>query len=281
MQFLFILENSVETTDFTHRHGLRSLYMVPGFQRTGERVGIGSPLDYFVSCDTKIGRLGAVHEFKDTGNMITRFIAMMVTSAWLPLVGYMAVDPAQVPPPPVATKEPKISVTPKVDDKSRPVVFSAPWPLLSRQLPKYVDRADDVIERIHRALKEIRLLELWSLDPSVLPEQEKLNPSRPYRFHEFHSIGREELKGADAMQKLLLSVTRSISLRPSETYDCFVPRHGLRIYDQKGFIDVLLCYSCLQGIIYEGNEATMFATAAEAEADFDAVFSKLNLRKAD
>jgi hypothetical protein len=124
------------------------------------------------------------------------------------------------------------------------------------------------------------MLEVWSLDPSIDSTKEKPIKSRLYPFHDNYAIGREELKGDEEIQKLLLAVARSIAKGTDMPNLCFDPRHGLRIYGPKGFIDVVICYECLQGVIYEGKEETWFYTSADAEADFDAVFAQLGLKKA-
>lgn len=148
------------------------------------------------------------------------------------------------------------------------------------QLPVEVDTVK-VLRRLQRAADEVRLVEVWSLDPSISPEQEKSNRSRPYRFHEFHSIGREEMKDKAAVQKLLFAVTLAIANGPDESMECFEPRHGLRIHGPAGFIDLVLCYECLQGELVEGKSTLCFSTSRQAEREFDAAFRQLGLRKAD
>ncbi len=139
----------------------------------------------------------------------------------------------------------------------------------------------EVLARLQRAAKEVRILEVWSLDPSVDSRKEKVKKSALYPFHDNYSIGRAELQGDEAIHKLLLSIIRSIANGPDTNDLCFDPRHGLRIYDQKGFIDVVVCYECLQGVIYDGKNEMWFRTSADAQADFDAVFAQLGLKKAN
>ena len=130
-------------------------------------------------------------------------------------------------------------------------------------------------------MQDVRLVEVWSIDPAV--DAEKMTPIsvRLHPFHGFHVIGREEIKNKAEIMELLHAVVMSIATAPEESADCFVPRHGLRIYEAKGFVDLLLCYSCENGLIIEGKEEGWFATSKAAETKFDAVFKKLNLRKAD
>ena len=189
--------------------------------------------------------------------------------------------PATIPAP-----SPAHDAMPVVQPKIAERKFSIPD--LSQQVPVFriqkveaIDDTREVLLRLQRAAKECRIMEVWALDPSISPEREKENKSRPYPFHDFHALGREELKDEEAIHKLLLSIILSIGNAPKETYECFDPRHGLRIYGQKGYIDVLLCYTCLHGAIYEGEKVMWFDTAADAQADFDAVFAKLGLKKAD
>lgn len=150
------------------------------------------------------------------------------------------------------------------------------WPLSVK------DDTPAMLQRLRQFMSNVRLLEVWSLDPNIAdPDKVKPAYARLYPFHGYHVIGREELKNKEEIRDLLFSVVLSIADSTEETAECFVPRHGLRIYDDKGFLDLVICYTCGSGRLYEGKEEGWFATAKNAEADFDEVFRKLKLRKAD
>ena len=142
------------------------------------------------------------------------------------------------------------------------------------------DHTVEVLKRLHRAANEVKRLEILSLDPALTPGDERKVLNNPSVFHGFSTLGRAFLNNNDEIQKLLLSVTLSIAHGPAEKYECFDPRHGLRIYEQSGYIDVLLCYSCLQGVIYEEKQEMWFSTNNEAEPYFDSKFTELGLKKA-
>jgi hypothetical protein len=181
----------------------------------------------------------------------------------------------------VSLKKPEsVSVNPKVPEKQFTVpAIPEPFPTLPEQVIVANDDPLKAASRLHLAAKEVRLLEVFSLDPVI--EDKKPAKGRLHPFHDFTTLGREELKNKDAIQDLLHAVILSIINGPEEAYDCFQPRHGLRIYDKKGFIDVVICYECLQGRIHAGDEIIWFSTNKDAEPMFDSIFAKLGLRKAD
>lgn len=212
---------------------------------------------------------------KFTARIIIWVVALAMTGQAADLI-----TPIAIPTGP--QKEGMPDIRPKMSEEKSTIPALPPYvSVLPEQKFEVADFTVEVVKRLQRAMKEARLLEVWSLDPSVSPTQEKEKKSKPYLFHDFHSIGREELKDKDEVQKLLLSVALSIAKGPDEAYECFDPRHGLRIYDQKGFIDVLLCYSCFKGVLYDGKDELWFSTTKDAEAEFDAIFLKLGLRKAE
>ncbi len=130
-------------------------------------------------------------------------------------------------------------------------------------------------------MKAVRLIEVWSIDPSVDAKKSVPVSARLHPFHGFHVIGREEIRNKTEIAELLHAIIMSIAEAPEESADCFTPRHGLRVHEAKGFVDLLLCYSCANGQIFELEEEGWFLTGKAAEAKFDALFEKLKLRKAD
>jgi hypothetical protein len=174
-----------------------------------------------------------------------------------------------------------MSVIPKVPQKPFAVpAIPRPPPVLSSPSFPTPETLEAAI-RLNAAAKDVRLLEVWSLDPDPTAGDDKNHPSRLVRFHDFRTIGREELKTPEDVQKLLHAVILAIVDGPAEASECFVPRHGLRIHGQKGFIDVVLCYQCEQGALHAGADDIWFTTTKEAEPAFDAVFARLGLRKAE
>ncbi len=160
-------------------------------------------------------------------------------------------------------------------------VIPRPQPKIDQPAISIEDDTDATLQRIQRAIKEVNLIEVWSIDPAIDTEKTVPISARLRPFHGFHVIGREEIRKRDEMNELLHEVFMSIATAPEESADCFAPRHGLRIYHKNGVIDLLLCYSCENGRIFEAKEEGWFATSKAAEAKFDAVFKKLNMRKAD
>lgn len=175
---------------------------------------------------------------------------------------------------------------PTIQLKQTETEFKAPvipqsHPTLDWPAIKVEDDTEATMLRLQRAMKSVRLIEVWSVDPRVDAKNAVPVSARLHPFHGFHVIGREEIRNKAEIAELLHAIIMSIAEAPEESADCFAPRHGLRIYEDKGFFDLLLCYSCASGQIFEAKEAGWFATGKAAEAKFDAVFKRLKLRKAD
>jgi hypothetical protein len=175
-----------------------------------------------------------------------------------------------------------LSVSPKVPEKSFsvPAIPSPPPPVL-RQWTLPIAEPLEAAILLQAAAKDVRLLELWSLDPNFTGEDDKEHPGRLFRFHGFRTIGREELKKPEDVQKLLHAVILAITHGPEEASECFTPRHGLRIHGQKGFIDVIVCYECEQGSVHSGDKEIWFTTNKDAVLVLDLFFEKLGLHKAE
>ncbi len=169
----------------------------------------------------------------------------------------------------------------KSDSEYKVPVILRPHSKQDWQAISVKDDTEAALMKLRREMKEARLVEVWSIDPAVDLGKAAPVSGRLHPFHGFHVIGREEIRNRDEINELLYAVIMSVATAPEETADCFMPRHGLRIYGLKGFVDVVLCYSCENGLIIEGKEKAWFATSKTAESTFDAVFKKLNLRKAD
>lgn len=176
-------------------------------------------------------------------------------------------------------------VTPQTHGKTKPEPeFKLPPPTLPATRFDLLEIADDrkvVAERLMQIAKEIRVCEVWSLDPNVTIDPETPPTRIGERFHDFQVIARKELKATEDIQSLLFAVTLAIAQGPEETGDCFAPRHGLRLHTKQGFLDVVLCYQCLNGRLFDGENQFYFSTSKEPETEFDAIFTKLGLKKAD
>lgn len=181
-----------------------------------------------------------------------------------------------------AIKTEGISIAPKVSEKQF-TVPAIPKPLSTTRVPVLETNNGnvDAATRLNLAMKEIRRLEIRSLDPKAMIEEQQGKGSGLGSFHDFRTIGRKELRNEVAIQDLLHAVVLAIAAGPEETYECFMPRHGLRIYTRNQVIDVVICYECLNGILYVGEEVIWFSTSKEAEPAFDSVFAKLGLHKAE
>jgi hypothetical protein len=126
------------------------------------------------------------------------------------------------------------SVAPKVPERQFVVpAIRAPDATRPKPVTDLGTRSNaDVASRLSLVIKEVRRLEIRSLDPNPAVEGE---PGKGLgSFHDFRTIGRKELGNKEAIHDLLHSVVLAIARGPEETYECFEPRHGLRIYTAKG-----------------------------------------------
>jgi hypothetical protein len=173
-----------------------------------------------------------------------------------------------------------LSVTPKQLEKSFTVpVIPPPPPTLPEPWTPPARAPMEAAIRLNAAAKDVRLLEMWSLDPDFTVKDDKNHPSRLVRFHGFRTVGREEMKRPEDVQKLLNALILAIVHGPEQAMECFLPRHGLRIHGQNDFIDVLVCYECEQGRVHAGEDEIWFTTNKDAEPIFNEFFAKLGMRK--
>jgi hypothetical protein len=95
-----------------------------------------------------------------------------------------------------------------------------------------------------QCLQEPQEMTLYSLDPV---DGWEFTSGGAERFHNFKVLGQIEVKSPDDRHLVARTIERATSNWNGVRYMCFNPRHGLRITNESGTYDLLICFEC-QGI---------------------------------
>src|SRR5262249_1450058 len=110
--------------------------------------------------------------------------------------------PSIIPPLPASTAKEAVLVPPHIphsEFKLGPIKIE-PAPLLGYPV-EVADYTFEVVARLGRAADEVQRVEIWSLDPSGLPNETADGENRLNVFHRRRSLGHKELRDQEAIQK--------------------------------------------------------------------------------
>lgn len=124
---------------------------------------------------------------------------------------------------------------------------------------------------------------LFSLEPNryqrVTEEGDiKTVPVRPElpRFYDYPVLGRVVVTDAGEVARVRRSINRATRLSTGIVFQCFIPRHGLRIETKAGTWDLVICFEC--GRIYEhydrSEKGHLTPTASGPEDTINKLFRK-------
>jgi hypothetical protein len=105
---------------------------------------------------------------------------------------------------------------------------------------------NDLPKRAGEAFAAAKEFELYSLDPNSLEKSGS-------KFHGWNVLGSTLLKAEDAV-KARNAVEKGRKDSNGDVAGCFSPRHGIRIVQEKVVYDLVICFACLSGMVYEGEE---------------------------
>ena len=110
-------------------------------------------------------------------------------------------------------------------------------------------RAGDnpIPDEFKKALEKAQTLTLFSLDPSA--PLEKGDPD----FHGWKVLGKTELK-KEALTKVVAAFKKGVEEADQKVAaGCFRPRHGIRVQLDGKSYDFVICFECVQVLIYGGK----------------------------
>jgi hypothetical protein len=111
------------------------------------------------------------------------------------------------------------------------------------------DATNKIPDSARVALEKAEQFELLSLDP-----ERHQNRWPKYEFHGWRILGSMMIKDAEARNDLVTALKKSVEENNNMVARCFNPRHGIRvIYDGKTN-DLVICFQCLQVLVYQCDD---------------------------
>ncbi len=96
-------------------------------------------------------------------------------------------------------------------------------------------------------------IEVFSLNPQGLSEEQLGEANAPLTFHGFEILGTLDIKEPAKRLKIAELITTGIENANQDIHsNCeFFPRHGLRVSSEDNSADFILCYQCGELLIYK------------------------------
>lgn len=145
-------------------------------------------------------------------------------------------------------------------------------PLKQNQLaPK-----NPIPDKVERLFDKAETLELYSLNPDLGPGE----GGRPLTdgFHGWQVLGQTEVKEQADRKRLADALRLAAEDNFGMAAACFNPRHGLRLKQGDATIDLVICFQCLQVLVYEKDKKReAFLTTHGPQPAFDAMLTKADI----
>jgi len=104
-----------------------------------------------------------------------------------------------------------------------------------------------------------------------------LNPKRPTKkpnqdFHGWQVLGQTVVKSREVRKRVVAAVEKGIAKSDGSAAGCFDPRHGIRATHQGKSVDLVICFECLQILVFvENQKAKGVLTTQSPESVLDKV----------
>jgi hypothetical protein len=118
---------------------------------------------------------------------------------------------------------------------------------------------------------------LYSLDGDYDPIHGK--PWKGEMFHEHPVLGKTDIASAADRRAILAAVKQGIAQSNGTIAECFWPRHGLRLVQNGGQSDYVICFECLQVYEYTDGQWTHKPTTKYATGLLDEQLEKADIPK--
>jgi len=121
-------------------------------------------------------------------------------------------------------------------------------------------------DKVLRCLREHQEMTLYSLDPTLRPEDPALCATR---FHQWDVLGSVKVTSPDARRSIAHLIDEDVAAWDGRPRNCFYPRHGLRISNERGTYDLVICFECQRIEIYSGRRriAESYLTGSRVPLD--------------
>lgn len=114
-----------------------------------------------------------------------------------------------------------------------------------------VDFGQDVPSVEAEILRGAAELELIALDPTWPTPEQKADPAR---FHGYGVLGRAAMSDPAGRVELLDLIAQACRENDGIVAGCFDPRHGIRATVEGRTVDLVICFSCLQVLVFADGE---------------------------
>lgn len=94
-------------------------------------------------------------------------------------------------------------------------------------------------------------------------------------FHGHRILGRVEVRDPATRDRLVHALRGGVESVLSSRNRCFNPRHGLRVASAGKVVDLLICFECRMGIVWDENgRGADWTTDRSPQATFDQVLTR-------
>jgi hypothetical protein len=147
-------------------------------------------------------------------------------------------------------------------------------PLKENQITRR-NRIPDVVER---QLDKADGFELYSLEPGQQLDKDGKVIEPKDGFHGYRVLGKTEVK-LDDRKKLADALRLGVEDNSGAVAGCFIPRHGVRLTDDKKTVELVICFQCLSVQVFvDGKKSDGFLVTHEPQAAFDAVLKAAGVK---
>ena len=114
-----------------------------------------------------------------------------------------------------------------------------------------------------------------------LIENERPGHNMKEAFHNSLVLGKLDVTSASDRLAVINAVQQGHSESDGTTYDCFIPRHGLRVRQNGTQTDYVISFACLQMKTYSTNGAERLSITASAKRVIDEYLQKAGIAQAE
>lgn len=123
-------------------------------------------------------------------------------------------------------------------------------------------------DRVKQAADKAEKVELISLDP----DQDEKKDAKD-AFYGWKVLGRTEVKGLER-DKLLAALEKGVRESKGMGARCFIPRHGVRFFNGKEELDLVICFQCSWIHIRSGEMREVITVAPGVQATLDEILKE-------
>lgn len=120
-------------------------------------------------------------------------------------------------------------------------------------------------------------LTLYSVD---FRDEEKANRDEKRdgkeRLLNYLVLGKTEIKDPEKRKSIMAAFKQAIR-EPAEPTKCFDPRHGLKVVDEKGVTEIVICFHCFQYISTGAHPARYETISAKPQELLDSILKEAGI----